>query len=175
MLQNSFSLTTLHIEAQREHYLSKTIEDAVKEFLISFVNPNTRRTYTMAAKSLFEQQFLPKNTPLFVFSHCNLELILDTIRSNLKSNIKRDNDATEATREARCAFFISFTAFLQRRTQGVFKKVLPNKEGGAKTFAWKREHTCASYLNQDQIAIFFKALKKIGQREYLFAFLQFQG
>lgn len=70
---------------------------------------------------------------------------------------------------------MSFTGFLQRKTEGMIKKAIPNKEKGRKTFQKIREKTVYEALTTKELQDFLAILKGMSLRNYLVGAMQVQG
>lgn len=137
------------------------------DFWYGTLPESTARSYQAGFYRLFELEVLQKEINLQQFSLLNHETIID--------QIKLIQEWSEATRQARAAAFISFTGFLQRRTQSIIKKATANKEGANKTFFKVREKVKTNPLSKEQTPIFLNALEKINRRDALIAKLILQG
>ena len=143
-----------------------SLAQAVEAFLKT-LKPNTANIYSFAFKKFFDLRFLDPKMSLKAFALINLESKLDHIKESMSGQ--------EATKQGRAAAFISFTGFLQRRTEGLIKKAVPNKEKGKKTFQMIRDKTASDVLSSDEANKFLKALKKGSLRNYLIGAIQLQG
>ena len=85
------------------------------------------------------------------------------------------NEWAESTKQARAACFISFTGFLDRRTEGVIKKAIPSREGANRTFFKIRDEVTTQAMNQSQWMAFLIELNKINNRDCLIAKTILQG
>lgn len=137
------------------------------QFWLSGFRDNTRKTYLSGMNRLIELGIINPDMNLQAFSLVNHECVID--------QIKLENEWSEPTRQARAACYISFTGFLTRRTQGLIKKAIPNKEGAHKTFFKYRDHVKTNALNQSQWLSFLSELKKLNFRDHLIAKLTLQG
>ena len=104
---------------------------------------------------------------LQLFSLVNHEKIID--------EIKLQSEWQEATKQARAAAYISFTAFLQRRSQGIIRKAVSNKEGNNRTFFKVRDKVKTNPLSIDETVQFLDQLMNINNRDALIAKLILQG
>ncbi len=143
-----------------------TVEHALGNWLAG-LSENTRVNYLAGFKKLAERNLIDPMQSIQAFSLVNHESIVDEIK--LVSNWR------EATRQARAAAYISFTGFLQRRTQGIVRKAVANKEGVNKTFFKVRDKVTTNALNTTQTRRFLQELEKINQRDALIAKLILQG
>jgi len=64
---------------------------------------------------------------------------------------------------------------LQRKTEGLTKKAVPNKKKGRKTFQKIREKTAGDVLSLEEVERFLTALKRVSLRNYQIRALQLQG
>ena len=142
------------------------LEQAVKLFIRS-LRKNTGEAYLGAFGSFFLYGYLMPEMSLKEFSMINLEAKLDHIKTSFPGK--------EGTKQARSAAFVSFTGFLQRKTEGLIKKAVPNKEKGRKTFQKIRDKTVCETLTPEEIKAFLGALKRVSLRNYLVGAMQIQG
>jgi integrase/recombinase XerD len=160
-------------DSKFDKYKDLKLRDLANEFIASFQIKKTKATYTEGFDNLFAQKFLDPQQRLEDFKKMNGEHILDQIRLNFKG--KAAQEVSQATKQLRAAMFISFTAFLQRRTESYIVKTVPNKFGFNKTYGFRRDRTKASPLSAEEINSFLTTLKTFSQRAYLFASLQLLG
>lgn len=153
-------------EGQWQLLQSISLSQAVEVFLKS-LKTSTSNIYSFVFKKFFELRFLDPKMPLRKFALMNLESKLDQIRETMPGK--------EATKQVRAAAFVSLTGFLQRQTEGLIKKVVPNKEKGRKTFQKIRDKTAGDVLSSLEVDRFLKALKKVSLRNYLIGAIQLQG
>jgi integrase/recombinase XerD len=142
------------------------IRDAVYYFLQT-LSPSTARAYESAFEMFYEKKFLNPFMYLNELALLNLENVLDNIRENSRG--------VESTKQARAAAFISFTAFLQRRTRGVIRKAIANKEKASPTFKAQKHKSTANALSTEECFRFLSSLKKLNFRDYLVAKATLQG
>lgn len=143
-----------------------TVSQALDEWL-SGLKPYSRINYQAAFKRLIDFGLVIPEQSLQMFSLINHETVID--------EIKLIKTWKEATRQARAAAYISFTGFLQRRTQGLVRKAVASKEGSNKTFYKVREKVKTNALTQTQTRAFLSSLEKINKRDALIAKLALQG
>lgn len=143
-----------------------TVRDALKNWL-DRLTPLTKLNYACAFKRFADIKLVNPDFSMQRFSLINHEIVIDEIK-------KRDH-WSEATKQARAAAYISFTSFLERRTQGIVKKALVNKHGVAKTFFKIRNKVKTKALSKQQTKRFLKELEKINRRDALIAKLLLQG
>ena len=154
----------------REEYWNHLAEVSVVQAVDHWLNtlsPHTRKNYCCAIGQLEQLQFLNLDHSLQQFALYNHESIVD--------QIKNVDFWKETTKQARAACYISFTGFLERRTQGLIRKAIPSKEGSTKTFFRVHEKVVTSALNRAQWTIFFEKLSKINWRDALIGRVILQG
>ena len=143
-----------------------SVGDAL-HFWLETLRRLTRENYHAGFKRLEQLNLVNLKSTLQQFSLINHEAVID--------EIKLIHHWSEATRQARAAAYISFTGFLQRRTQGIIHKAVSNKEGNNKTFFKVREKVKTSALSQIETRNFFQEIEKINVRDALIAKLLLQG
>lgn len=143
-----------------------SVEQAIDHWL-STLGPKTQINYRSGIKKLIEFGWINPLLRLQSFALVNHEAVID--------HIKLFPKWAESTRQARAACYISFTGFLSRRLQGVIRKAVPSKEGGAKTFFNLYEKVKTNAMTQAQWLLFFKELEKINSRDCLIAKIILQG
>lgn len=127
----------------------------------------TRVNYGSGFKMLAERGLVKLELNLQSFSLINHETIID--------EIKLAKGWSEASRQARAAAYISFTGFLQRRTQGLIRKAVSNKEGTHKTFFKVREKVKTEPMTSEQTKQFIYSIEKLNMRDALIAKLILHG
>ncbi len=127
----------------------------------------TEKNYRSGFNRIIELGLLNPESNLQCFALINHEAVVD--------EIKLTKIWSEATCQARAAGYISFTAFLQRRTQGIVSKATTSKEGVSKTFFKIREKVKTPALSKEQTKSFMHELRKINYRDYLIAKVILQG
>lgn len=163
-------------QSKTDKYGSLLLGPLVNDFISSFSSDKTKTTYQEGFKSLFAQEFLDPLMKLSEFREINRESLLDRVRMNYKKSKKGTySDASESTKQLRAAMLLSFSAYLQRRTESYIAKIMPNKQCANKTFSKRRTKTCASQLSVSQIDSFLTALKSFSTKGYLSAHLQIIG
>ncbi len=142
----------------------------LEEAFISWLGTLSRLTainYQSGMKKLVELGILNPFLTLQTFSLINHECVID--------QIKLIKEWSECTKQARAACYISFTAFLDQRLQGIVKKAKPSKEKGSKTFFRVYEKVKTQAMNQAQWQEFLKSLSGINSRDCLIAKIILQG
>ncbi len=127
----------------------------------------TAKNYKSGFAGLTARKLVEVDLSLQQFSLINHELIVD--------EIKMLPEWSEATKQARAAAYISFTGFLQRRTQGIISKAVASKEGANKTFYKIREKVATRALSRDQTRKFIREIESMNSRDALVAKLLLQG
>jgi integrase/recombinase XerD len=157
--------------SRKQDYLWKKIGNmtvlASIDIWLNTLSPLTRKNYASAFRQLITHKLIEPNQNLQRFSLINHENIIDEIK--LLTNWK------EATRQARAAAYISFTGYLQRKTQGLISKTIANQDGTAKTFYKIREKVKTKALTIEQTKSFLVNLEKINKRDALIAKVILQG
>jgi integrase/recombinase XerD len=143
-----------------------SLEKAVGVFL-GGLSKHTAESYRGAFGLFFRLRLLDPKMTLKGVALMNLEAKLDQIKETVPGK--------EATKQARVAAFVSFTGFLQRRTQGLIHKAVPNKEKGKKSFIKIREKSGGDTLSRMEVEGFLGALRGVSLRNYLVAAVQLQG
>jgi len=160
--------TTQHLKKETMWEILQKIDlSRAVELFLKTLSGGTSKTYGFAFKKFFEERLLDPKMTLGNFAIMNLESKLDQIKEGIEGK--------EATKQVRAAAFVSFTGFLQRKTEGLTKKAVPNKEKGRKTFQKIREKTAGDVLSLEEVEKFLKALKRGSLRNYLIGALQLQG
>lgn len=147
--------------------LDKILVGEVISTWLKTLHKLTALNYKAGLNKLVEHGILNPFMSLRDFSLLNQEAIID--------QIKLIRGWSECTRQARAACYISFTAFLERRLQGVVRKAKANQEKGSKTFFRVYEKVKTNAMNQSQWHAFFRELEKINARDCLIAKIILQG
>lgn len=143
-----------------------SVEEAAKLWL-GTLSPKTKLNYQSGLRRLAELNLLSPGMSLQTFALVNHEAIID--------QIKLVDAWTECSRQSRAACYISFTRFLNRRSQGLVAKAVANKEGNAKTFYRVYDRVKTLAMSQAQWVLFLDELEYISPRECLIAKLILQG
>jgi len=160
-----------HAKSLRDNFIweqldQTKVEEAIVYWLLT-LSPKTCINYQSGMRKLTTLGLLDPTLNLQAFALINHDAIVD--------QIKLVSEWTECSRQARAACYISFTRFLNRRTQGIIDRARPNKEGTAKTFFKVYEKVKTSAMTQVQWTQFLDALEKISPREALIAKVILQG
>lgn len=170
ILENSNSgfarIKELHADVIWHNLSNITLEEMVMQWL-STLGKLTQINYHSGMSKLYEQGLMDPFMTLQAFALVNHEAIVD--------RIKQVNIWSECTRQARAACYISFTRFLSRRFQGVFRKAMPCREGTDRTFFRVYDKVVTSAMTQAQWVKFFDALESINSRDALIAKVILQG
>lgn len=137
--------------------------DAWLETLVAL----TAKNYSSGMKKLAFLQLIDLNATLQSFALTNHEAVIDQIKG--LSNL------SECSKQARAACYISFTRFLNRRTQGIISKAVPSREGTSKTFYRVREKVATQAMNRTEWQAFLQELYKLNRRDCLIAKIILQG
>ena len=143
-----------------------SVEEAISHWLAT-LSHKTQINYQSGMRKLAEFGLISPSMSLQTFALINHDTNID--------QIKLRREWSECSRQARAACYISFTRFLNRRTEGMIRKALPNKEGNAKTFYRVHEKVKTAAMSHAQWIRFFEALEKISKRECLIAKVLLQG
>ena len=149
------------------HLGDYSVRDAAISFLQSFDKDTTRKNYQAGFKKLMENRLIDPLESLRDFALKNHNHIVDQIKSI--------HNWAETTKQARAALYIAFTKYLERKTDGVIKKAIPNRDKGHKTFKKVREKVSTEALNEVQYKKFFNILEEIDPVASLIAKLLLHG
>lgn len=148
------------------------IKAAIQEWL-SNLNKGTRTNYAYYAADMIRRKIIPefdvsgKDFTVEQFRHVPHELVIDFI--------KRIEDWSEGTRQVHAACYISFTSYLERITQGWFRRALPSTLASNPTFFQIRDKCATKALTLAEWHRFIEALHEINERDSLIARCMFQG
>lgn len=146
-----------------------TLERAVQSF-VQDLTVNTKRNYISAFRQIFQvwekRKLIYSTSTLQVLAHANIENLLDCIHHDMPGSV--------ATKQSRCATFISFTRYLHRITGKAISVAIP-KTGGDATFKKIRDKAKTEAITIEQWRKFLIELKKYSFRDYLIARAIFQG
>ena len=117
------------------------VGQAIEVWLDTLKKP-TRKTYKTSMDMLCKKGFLFPKMSLQEFGVLLHEPIIDSI--------KNAPYWAEATKQARCGAYISFTCFLSRRSGAILKRAVPSREGVSKTFRKIRERCKTEALTMGQ-------------------------
>jgi integrase len=165
-------------QQQRDQNLwLQDLEDTSVEIVImhwiSNLNTETANTYKYHMIDLMRRNVIPKvdanGMPFTIglFRHVPHEANIDYL--------KTISEWSEATKQAKAACYISFTAYLERQTNGWFRKALPSTLGSNPTFFQVRDKCKTQALEMGDWYRFIDALDKINYRDALIAKTMFQG
>jgi len=143
-----------------------SLQEAISLWL-GTLRGKTQENYSFGMSRLIELGLINPEMNLQAFSLINKNVIVD--------KIKQIAEWMEGTRQARAACFISFTGFLDRRTEGLIKKAIPSREGVNRTFYKIRDEVTTNAMNQSQWTAFLSELNEINHRDCLMAKTILQG
>lgn len=144
-----------------------TVGAAFDTWLETLLNPNTRICYKQGLKAVVKCGLIDPEWSLKQFSLLNHSDIID--------QIKLVPYWAETTRQNRAGMFISFTNFLDRRTDGLIRKARPSKGGVNTTFYRFREKVKTEALTRVEWTKFLAVLARQSLRNCLIAKLCLQG
>lgn len=166
-LQSSFRAAQEHRQDRLWQDLGRiSVGEALGHWLEG-LGGHTAKNYLCGFKGLAQNGLFDPTLTLQQFALVNHEERVD--------EVKLLGQWSEATKQARAAAYIAFTAYLQRRTKGLISKAISNREGGQKTFFRVREKVKTEALSEAQTVEFFKVLGQINERDCLIAKLILQG
>lgn len=165
------SITYEQAQSLKQEALWKNLSDisvaqAVSEWLTT-LSALTSKNYLSGMKRLSELKLINLEMSLQQFTLVNHNATID--------KIKVIPQLSECSKQARAACYISFTQFLNRRTQGMIPKAVPSKEGVSKTFYRVREKVATEAMTKMQWSNFLEELEKINKRDCLIAKIILQG
>ena len=143
-----------------------SIRVAINSFLET-LQPTTARLYKSAFNKIFLYRVLSDSINLQSFALINSNSVVDQIKERLP--------VSEGSKQAYAAAFISFTRYLDRKTEGRIKRAVPNKEHSSKTFFALREKSNKEYLNEYEVRRFLEELRRLSTKYYFIASMQLQG
>lgn len=148
------------------------IKAAIQQWL-SNLSQETRNNYAYYIGDMIRRKIIPefdaKGNQFTVgnFNHTPHELVLDYI--------KKVTDWSEGTRQLHAACYISLTAYLNRISQGWFRRATPSTLAASPTFFAIRDKCATRSLNLTEWHRFIDALSNINHRDSLIARCIFQG
>lgn len=143
-----------------------SLQEAISLWL-GTLKGKTQENYSYGMSRLIELGLINPQMNLQAFSLMNKNVVVD--------KIKQVAEWMEGTRQARAACYISFTGFLDRRTEGVIKKAVASREGVHRTFFKVHDEVVTEAMNQCQWMAFLTELDKINHRDCLIAKTILQG
>lgn len=142
------------------------IKAAIQDWLTN-LSSETRRNYAYYMQDMIKRHIIPEKDAsgndftVGHFRHVPHELVLDYI--------KRLEEWSEGTRQLHAAVYISFTAYLDRISQGWVRKVQPSTLAANPTFFQIREKCATAALSLSDWHRFIDALTVINERDSLIA------
>jgi integrase len=149
-----------------------TIGEALENWLSGMLNKLTAKNYRAGMNMLISIGLINPNITLRAFALVNHTENLKKIKQLKTYN---SNYLSEATKQARCAAYISFTRHLHEKLDGNFRRAAPSREGTSKTFKKVRKHVKTEAMSREQWTSFLNDLHKINFRDCLIAKLTLQG
>ena len=128
-----------------------TLESVVPLFLAS-LSPATARTYKYALRRLMKVNLKPEIT-ITEFSLINVQDLLDSLIT--------ESGVSRSVKTVRASSLISFTKYLNRKTEGITPIAVPIKTGGARTFLRQREKSSTTPLTKSDCLQFIDAMKLV--------------
>lgn len=157
------------VKLERSVFLQKLsllpLESAINDWLDN-LHPPTKRNYKYYMNDLISRGILPPIT-VGEFNCMPHEKMIDHIKS-----IK---DWSEGTRQVKAACYISLTSYLERISQGWFRRVKPSTLASNKTFFTVRDKCETRALSLHEWHKFITALYKINKRDAIIAKAILQG
>ena len=147
-----------------ERLLGHTVGGSIELWLLT-LGRLTSVNYRSCMKQLDIERYIEVGMSLQAFALVNHDSVVDLV--------KKHKSWSEGTKQTRAAAYISFTGFLSRRSQGMIKKVVPNREGVGKTFYRVREKVKTEAMTLVQWNDFLAAFTN--PRDQLIAKLAIQG
>ena len=144
--------------------LNHTVGDSIESWLKT-LSRLTSVNYRSCMRQLDIEGYIEAEMALQTFALVNHDSVVD--------KIKKHEPWAEGTRQTRAAAYISFTGFLSRRSQGMIKKAVPNREGVGKTFYRVRDKVKTQAMTLVQWSDFLAAFTN--KRDLLIAKLAIQG
>jgi len=149
-----------------------SIKDAIAVWLQN-LNPGTRRNYAYYISDLLKRNIISEidsmGSPYTVwhFNQVPHEAMIDFV--------KKIEEWSEGTRQVRAACYISFTAHLERISQGWFRRAMPSKLAANPTFFQVRDKCATRALTLSEWHRFIRALYEINERDSIIARCMLQG
>ena len=140
---------------------SYTIKEAIESFL-TILKPSTAKAYRCSLKWLHNKKIIDFDQKLSDFALVNYSNILAQIRKEA---------IIPATQQARAAALISFTKYLNSRTNRLIPRCQPVSHGVERTFKSIREKSKTKPMTRLQSKQLLETLKVINFQTYVIAFL----
>ena len=164
------------LKRARHEYIKKLeytpIKDAISSWLGN-LSSETKRNYAYYITDMIKRGIIPEldgSGNVFTVGHFNF-----TNHEEMIDYIKKIDDWSEGTRQVRAACYISFTAHLNRVSQGWFRKAEPSTLTSNKTFFNVRDKCATKALSLNDWNKFIAALYQINDRDALIAKTMLQG
>ena len=144
-----------------------TLKVAIQHWLGN-LRQTTRRNYSYYVADLIKRNIIPDpNYTVGQFNKVPHEMVID--------HIKKVFDWSEGTRQLKAACYISLTAYLERISNGWFRKAIPSTLSANPTFYQVRDKCATNALTLEQWHKFIAALSQVSARDALIARCMFQG
>ena len=143
-----------------------TVREALELWLEEF-GETSRKTYRGSMKALGKLELLHPEWSLKQFSMQNHAEVVD--------QIKMVPYWAESTRQSRAGAYVSFSAYLERRTEGLVRKAIPKRGTRINTFYKIRDTVATKALTRTEWTKFLAALARQSLRDVLVAKLCLQG
>ena len=149
------------IEGLEHMTLSKVIQG-----WLSNLKGGTRRNYSYYVSDMMLRGFIPDSTVGF-FNEVPHEANID--------KIKTVEGWSESTKQVYAACYISLTSYLNRISQGWFRRAIPSNLSSNRTFFQVRDKCATESLTLAEWHRFIDVLEKINTRDSLIAKCMLQG
>ena len=136
------------------------VETALEPFLGS-LKQNTEKTYRVGFTYLFKNKILDPKQKLDDFAILNYNDVLHAIQN--------EHTGSKASRMNRAAAFISFTKFLNKKTNGLVAVCTPHTTGVDKTFFKVREKATSKPLSRPDCVRLLDSMKVVHYTTYIIA------
>jgi integrase/recombinase XerD len=170
---NISDITNTHSQDEfRERLQHTTVTVAIKNWLGNLASA-TGRNYGYYMADMIRRGIIPEydihrnSFTVGQFRQVPHELVID--------HIKKIPEWSESTRQVHAACYISFTAYLERLSNGWFRRALPSNIASNPTFFQIRDKCATKALTLSQWHKFIDALDAINIRDGLIARCMFQG
>ncbi len=149
-----------------------SLSEAIAQYLTN-LSIETRKNYTYYFKDMQRRNIIP------MFNKEGLEFTVDDFNffphEAMIDYIKKVQDWSEGTRQVKAACYISLTSWLNRISEGWFRRAQPSILSSNKTFFKVREKCATKALSRIEWQKFKEALAQIDYRDSLIARTMLQG
>lgn len=164
------------LQRSRRSFIEKLeytpIKVAIGDWLKN-LHAETRRNYAYYVTDMMRRKIIPEfdsEGKVFTVGHFN-----HIPHERMIDYIKTIGDWSEGTRQVRAACYISFTSYLQRISQGWFRKAEASTLASNKTFYSLRDKCETKALTLHEWHRFIASLYKLNERDALIAKTMLQG